>query len=67
MNEVLDAYVIVPPSREGGKDYWMKVGRAWSTKTGGGYRLVLHALPPSGELVLMPPLPSKEGAGNSRK
>lgn len=66
MSEVLDAFIVVPPAREGGKDYWLKVGRAWPTKTGGGYRLVMHALPPSGELVLMPPLPTREERGNRK-
>ena len=37
------------------KPYWHKIGAAWPTKTGEGFRIDLNSLPLTGSLMLMPP------------
>ena len=41
--------------RKDEKPYWHKIGAAWPTKTGDGFRIDLNSLPLTGNLMLMPP------------
>ena len=41
--------------RKDDKPYWHKIGAAWPTKTGDGFRIDLNSLPLTGNLMLMPP------------
>ena len=41
--------------RKDEKPYWHKIGAAWPTKSGDGFRIDLNSLPLTGNLMLMPP------------
>lgn len=44
----------VGQSKDGGKNYWRRIGAAWKNKKG-GFQLRLESMPMNGELVLLPP------------
>jgi hypothetical protein len=51
-----NAYVVTNYGTEDSKKAaWRQIGVAFPHKTGGGFDLVLDALPVSGRVVLMPP------------
>lgn len=45
----LDVYTIRPPTREGGKSFWVKIGSAWKNRDN-SLNIKLDALPVNGEL-----------------
>ena len=47
----LKAFVV---SESNGKSFFLEIGAAWANSKG-GYSLRLHALPVTGEIVLLPP------------
>lgn len=58
MIERLEAFT-VRPGKDGGKDFWVRIGTAWPTKQN-GWSLRLDALPINGEIVLSPPKPKDD-------
>jgi hypothetical protein len=72
----LRAFAVI--KREGQDDFWQPLGAAFSHQTGGGYNLILQALPiPDGDgqckIVLIPPKESddrpreRSGKSNARR
>jgi len=46
------AYVV---SGDGDRKSWTRIGAAWANKDGGGFNIVLDAIPVSGRLTLRTP------------
>lgn len=63
------AYSVV--KREGADDYWLPVGAAFPHADGGGYNVVLQALPIDGRVVLRVPkdddTPAEQPARQQRR
>lgn len=59
MNQHLE---ILCAEQNGKRTYWTRIGTAFPTKDGKGYRLKLSYMPafPEAEIVLLPPKPKAE-------
>lgn len=58
-----NAYVVTNYGAEGDKKArWQQIGVAFSHKNGGGFDVVLDAVPVNGRVVLMPPKGDSEEA-----
>lgn len=49
-----DVLTVTPARKEGGKDYWTRIGMAFPAKNG-GFDIYLNALPLNGKLFLREP------------
>lgn len=47
-----DVFTVIERKKQ--DDWWVKIGAAWSTKSGEGYVVQLHASPLDGRLTLLP-------------
>ncbi len=52
-------YTIRPPSREGGKSFWVRIGSAWKNRDN-SLNIKLDALPINGELQVRKPRPRED-------
>ena len=64
--KILAVYTVRSGSREGAKDYWLRIGTAFGHESGEGFNLLLNANPLDGKLVLMPPKELEEGVQEAR-
>lgn len=59
-NDRLDAFLVEEFEAQGEKrSTWNKIGSAWPHADGGGYRLVLKAVPTDGVVILRKPEPKQ--------
>ena len=55
--EAFEVFTVRPSAKTGGRDYWLKIGVAFAHEKspGGGFNVILNAMPLDGKLVLRPP------------
>lgn len=54
MKKPMAVYTIRPPSKEGGKEYWLEIGTMFPHEKGEGFNILLNASPFEPKLVVMP-------------
>ena len=62
----LAVYTVRSGTKEGAKDYWLRIGMAFAHENGEGFNVLLNANPLDGKLVLMPPKEQDESQQEAR-
>ena len=57
------ALIAYQPVETKARTFWNRVGAAWPTESGEGYRVQLNSFPVDGVFVLLPPRPREDGGG----